>query len=76
MRGTESSEFQFPWKQTTLMLGWFSCFWLLVHAKYEGACNEKPGDGEIYFIANIPHQIDADWDKRYAHLAGFPLNVM
>jgi hypothetical protein len=47
-----------------------------VHAKYEGACNEKPGDGEIYFIANIPHQIDADWDKRYAHLAGFPLNVM
>ena len=37
---------------------------------------KKIGDGEIYFIANIPHQIEADWDKRYAHLAGFPLNVM
>ena len=37
---------------------------------------KKPGDGEIYFIANIPHQIEVDWDKRYAHLAGFPLNIM
>jgi hypothetical protein len=33
-------------------------------------------DGEICFIANIPHQIEADWNPRYAHLAGFPLNIM
>ena len=36
----------------------------------------KPRDGEISFIANIPHQIEADWHPRYAHLAGFPLNIM
>lgn len=33
-------------------------------------------DREISFIANIPHQIEADWNPRYAHLAGFPLNIM
>lgn len=27
-------------------------------------------------FANIPFQIEADWDPRYAHLAGFPLNVL
>lgn len=36
----------------------------------------KARDGEICFIANIPHQIEADWNPRYAHLAGFPLNIM
>jgi hypothetical protein len=36
----------------------------------------KARDGEISFIANIPHQIEADWNPRYAHLAGFPLNIM
>lgn len=24
----------------------------------------------------IPHQIDAEWDPRFAYLAGFPLNLM
>ena len=33
-------------------------------------------DGEICFIANIPDQIEADWNLRYAHLTGFPLNIM
>jgi hypothetical protein len=36
----------------------------------------KARAGEICFIANIPHQIEADWNPRYAHLAGFPLNIM
>ena len=36
----------------------------------------KARDQEICFIANIPHQIEADWNPRYAHLAGFPLNIM
>ena len=36
----------------------------------------KTRAGEISFIANIPHQIEADWNPRYAHLAGFPLNIM
>ncbi len=36
----------------------------------------KTRAGEIHFIANIPHQIEADWNPRYAHLAGFPLNLM
>ena len=36
----------------------------------------KARGGEISFIANIPHQIEADWNPRYAHLAGFPLNIM
>ncbi|HET6180269.1 MAG TPA: hypothetical protein VFE61_25330, partial [Candidatus Sulfotelmatobacter sp.] len=33
-------------------------------------------DREIVFIANIPQQIEADWNENYAHLAGFPLNIM
>ena len=36
----------------------------------------KARDGEISFIANIPQQIEADWNPQYAHLAGFPLNIM
>jgi hypothetical protein len=28
------------------------------------------------FIANIPVQIQAEWDPDYAHLAGFPLNIV
>jgi len=28
------------------------------------------------FIANIPVQIEAEWDPRYAHLVGFPLNLL
>ena len=36
----------------------------------------KARDGEISFIANIPHRIEAGWNPRYAHLAGFPLNIM
>jgi hypothetical protein len=43
----------------------------------KGACPmRRAHDGEISFIANIPHQIEADWNPRYAHLAGFPLNIM
>jgi len=43
----------------------------------KGACPmRKVRDGEISFIANIPQQIEADWNPRYAHLAGFPLNIM
>jgi hypothetical protein len=34
------------------------------------------GEAEIDFIANIPQQIEADWNENYAHLAGFPLNIM
>ena len=29
------------------------------------------------FIAYVPHQIEADWDKKWgARLSGFPLNIM
>ncbi len=28
------------------------------------------------WIANIPHQIEAEWDPRFAYLAGFPLNLL
>jgi hypothetical protein len=31
---------------------------------------------QTLFIANIPVQIEAEWNPRYAHLAGFPLNLM
>ncbi len=31
---------------------------------------------QTMFIANIPVQIVAEWNPRYAHLAGFPLNLM
>jgi hypothetical protein len=36
----------------------------------------RTGEGEIDFTANIPQQIQADLDEKYAHLAGFPLNIM
>jgi hypothetical protein len=42
----------------------------------KGACNERSTRRRICFIANIPQQIEADWNPRYAHLAGFPLNIM
>jgi hypothetical protein len=33
--------------------------------------------GDLLFLANIPHQIEADWDDVYApRLAGFPLNLL
>ncbi len=28
------------------------------------------------FLANIPRQIEAEWNLRYAYLAGFPLNIV
>lgn len=33
------------------------------------------GEGPIFF-GNIPHRIEADWDKDAARLAGFPLNIL
>src|ERR1700681_567705 len=34
-------------------------------------------DNRMDFIACIPHEIQADWDRKYAPLlAGFPLNLM
>jgi hypothetical protein len=38
--------------------------------------HERPAPGQVAFIANIPVQIEAHWDPRYAHLAGFPLNLL
>lgn len=32
--------------------------------------------GEPLFIANIPRKIEAEWDPRFAYLAGFPLNLL
>ena len=28
------------------------------------------------FVANVPQQIQADWNPKYACLAGFPLNIL
>lgn len=28
------------------------------------------------FVANIPFQIEAEWNLSYAYLAGFPLNLL
>jgi hypothetical protein len=29
-----------------------------------------------HFVANVPQQIQADWNSKYACLAGFPLNIL
>ena len=29
-----------------------------------------------HFVGNVPQQIQADWNSKYACLAGFPLNIL
>jgi len=37
----------------------------------------KPTDKPpLRFVASIPGRIEAEWNRNYAHLAGFPLNLV
>ena len=38
--------------------------------------HQHPTPEPVAFIANIPAQIEAHWNPRYAYLAGFPLNLL